>query len=148
MVEQNQPFVSVYRISEVFEKIYDGLDTYQLDELDKELMKIYPSEESKIWFYADYDEEDNTVGISIYITNPCPLSEEEETISPMDFDRLMITYLIRADIGNLPQLACCLGKMEEKQGEEYEIDFIPVHYTKKIDKYNIHFRITKKQSSQ
>ena len=143
-MEQNQAFVSVHKLTKIFEKIYAGLDTYQLGELDKELVKMYPSEESEVWFYSDYDEEGNSVGISIYITKPL----SEEAAQPKSFDKLMSAYLMRADIAKLPKVSSCLGRMEKKVGEGYEVDFIPVHYTKKIDKYNIHFRIIKNQSAQ
>ena len=34
--------------------------------------------------------------------------------------------------------------MEQKEGTKYEVDLIPAHYSKKIDKYSINFRVFKK----
>ena len=138
-MEKEKPLVSVHKLAKSFQKIYAGLNRDQLGELDNELLKMYPANQSEILLFSDYDEEENSVGISIYVTQPLA----EENVQKKSFDKLMLEYLIRADISKLPQVFSCLAFMERKEGEDYEVDFIPVSYTKKIDKYNIHLRITK-----
>ena len=56
----------------------------------------------------------------------------------------MFEYLLRADIEKLPDVFECIKLMERKEGNKYEVDFIPVFYTEEIDRYDIHFRIIKK----
>lgn len=138
-MEKEKPFVSVHQLAKIFKKIYAGLDTYQLGELDKELVKMYPSDESEILFTLGYSEDTNSVGVSIYVSKPL-LAEKVEKMS---FDKLMFEYLVRADISKLHQVFRCLEYMERKEGDAYEVDFIPVFYTKAIDKHDIHFRIIK-----
>ena len=131
--------VNIKKIATVFEKIHKGIVQFQLDELDKELIKIYPTNESEILLSADYSEDDNSVGISIYVSKP-QTSENTENIP---FDKIMFEYLIRCDIEKLTNFAECVELMERAKGDKYDIDFIPVFYTKEIDKYDLHLRITK-----
>lgn len=138
-MEQKQPFVSIHKLAKIFEKIYAGLDTYQIGELEKELLKMYPSEESEVLFSAGYTEDTNSVGISVYVSNPLT----GDNLQKVNFDKLIFEYLIRADISKLPQVLGCLERMERKGGKSDEVDFIPVFYTKDINKHDIHFRIIK-----
>ena len=134
-----EKLVSVHKLAKSFQKIYAGLNEQQLEALDKELMKIYPSEESEVLFGSDYGEGENSMGISIYVTQPLM----EENLKKISFDKLVFEYLVRADVSKLNQVSECLSLMEIKADDHYEIDFIPVHYTKAINKYDIHLRITK-----
>lgn len=138
-MENNQTFISIHKLAKAFEKIYKGLNQFQLGELDKELIKMYPSDESEVLFMTGYDEETNSIGVSLYISSP----STETKIEKIDFDKLMFAYLVRADLTKMSQVFECLKLMERKSGEEYEVDFIPVHYTETIDKHSINFRIIK-----
>lgn len=131
--------ISIKKLALAFEKIYKGIQQYQLDELDKEIIKIYPSTESEVLLSADYEEEENSIGMSIYVSKP-----QTENIEKKTFDKIMFEYLIHADIEKLVNFAECIELMERKQGTNYDIDFIPVFYTQEIGKYDLHIRITKK----
>ena len=139
MNEENTKTVSIHKIAKQFEKIYNGLNQEQLEQMDEELLKIHPSEESDVFMSADYDEDENSIGISIFISNPLP----QENLQKLSFDKLMFEYLIRADIKKLPTVLECLELMERKGSEQYEIHYMPVFYTEQLGDYDIHFRITK-----
>ena len=139
IMDKDKSIVSIHKLTKAFEKIYAGLDEEQLMELDKELSKIYPSEDSEVLLASDYGEEENSVGISIYVSKPL-VADQLQSIS---FDKLVLEYLLRADLSNLIQVSECLQLMESRGENHYDIDFIPVFYTKEIDKYDIHLRISK-----
>lgn len=136
MVTANE-IISIQKLAKSFEKIYHGLDKNQLEELDKETKKIYPSEESEVFLSTDYSEEENSVGVSIYVSKPL----SQNNLPKINFDKLMLEYLLRTDIRKLPVLFECIERMEQKGKNQYKIDFIPVFYTKELDKHDIHFRI-------
>ena len=129
--------ISIHKLTKFFKKIYTGSNPEQLKELEKELMKMYPSEESEVLLSTDYSEDENSVGVSIYVSNPIPQVEATK----MDFPALMFQYLSHADTRKLPSVFECLERMEKTGTDCYELDFIPVFYTDEINKYDIHFRI-------
>lgn len=86
--------ISIHRLTNFFKKIYLGLNQEQLKELEKELLKIYPSENSEVLFSTDYSEEDNSVGVSIYVSNPI----SQNDVTKLEFPILISQYLSRADI--------------------------------------------------
>ena len=134
-----QPVVSMKKIMDVFAKIHKGLNKEQLNELDKELLKIYPSEQSEVLVSTDYSEENNSVGVSIYVSEP----KTNTTIQKLPFNQLMSELLQSTDIDKLKNIWKCLELMERTDRNDYEVDFIPVFYTKEINQFDIHFRIIK-----
>ncbi len=132
--------VSVKKIEMICNKIANGIEKFQLYELDKELLKIYPTDNSEVFLATDYDEDDNSVGISIYVSNP----QTEEEVKPISFNKLLFEYLILTDIQKLTNVWECLELMERKSGDKYDLDFIPVFYTEEINMYDLNLRITKK----
>ena len=140
-MEKDNPTVNVHKIAKAFRQFYKGLEQYQLDALEKELLNMYPSEDSEVMIFTGYDEEDNSIGVSLFVTNAIQVEGKQK----MDFNQLLLEYLIRMDIERMDQLDNCIRLMERKEGDSYEVDFIPVSYNKRIDKYNIHFRIIKNQ---
>ncbi len=135
----NQNTVSIHKLARSFEKIYKGLDKHQISEMDKELIKMYPSKESEVLLSTDYGEEENSMGVSIYVSKPLA----KEKLEPISFDKLMFENLIRADISKLTNVSECIELMERKGSNTYEIDFIPVFYNEELKDYYIHFRITR-----
>jgi len=138
-MELKKVTVRISLIAKAFAKIYKTIDKQQIAEIETELLKIYPSPESEVLLSADYDDEENSVGVSIYVSKPLP----SDMVQKMNFDKLMFEYLLYADISKLHDVFECLQLMERKGSEAYEIDFIPVFYTKEIDSYDINFRILK-----
>ena len=139
-MEKDNPTVSVHKIAKAFQKMHKGLVQYQLDALEKELLNMYPSEESEVMIFTDYDEEENSIGVGLYVSKAIQVKAAEK----IDFDQLMLEFLKRMDISRMAQLYSCIGLMERKEGTDYELDLIPVHYSKNIDKHTINFRIFKK----
>jgi hypothetical protein len=131
--------ISIHKLTKVFKKVYLGANQEQLKELEKELMKVYPSEESEVLFSTDYSEEDNSVGISIYVSNPVPATETTKLELPV----LMSQYLNYADVRKLPSVFECLERMEQQGKDIYELDFIPVFYNEDLDDHYIHIRFFK-----
>lgn len=140
-MNKEKKHISIHKIAQSFHKIYEGLNKEQLKELDKELLKMYPSEHSEVLFFPDYGEEENSMGLSIYVTHP----QKDKAVKAINFSQLVLEYLIRADIAKLPQLSLCIELLERKGTNNYEVDFIPAFYNEDIDEYNIHFRITKNE---
>lgn len=138
-MEEGKPLVSIHKIAKSFQKICAGLQKQQLEELDKELIKIYPSEDSEVLLQADYEEEENSIGLSIYVSHPL----KNDDLEKLSFDQLVFEYLIRADISKLTQVSSCLNLMENQGDNNYDIDFVPVFYTKEIHRHDIHLRISK-----
>ncbi len=138
-MDTDRQIVNIKKTAKAFDKIYKGIEKHQLDELDKELVKIYPTDESEVLISTDYDEEENSVGVSIYVSKP-QTSENEQIIT---FDKLMFEYLIYADIAKLTHVWECIKLMERKKGDKYDLDFIPVFYNDDLGDYYIHCRITK-----
>ena len=138
-MQNNKSRQSIKKLALVFEKIDKGAQQFQLSELNKELLKIYPSSESELSLSADYSEDDNSVGISIYVSKP----QTDKLTQAIPFGKLMFEYLIRADIKKLVNFAECIELMERKTANKYDIDFIPVFYNDELGDYYIHLRITK-----
>ena len=139
-MDTEKTIVNIKKLARAFDKIYKGIAQNQLDELNKELLKIHPTDDSEVLLFADYDEEENSMGLSIYVSNP----DTDEELEALSFDKLMFEYLLLADITKLSNVWECIELMERSEGEDYDMDFIPVFYTKEIDKYDLHIRITKK----
>lgn len=138
-MDTNKATININSLIKKFEKIYKGLNKEQLTELDKELSKIYPSEQSEVLIAADYDNDENSMGLDIFISQPLSTT----TVKNINFDKLMQEYLIRADINKLTNVVKCLELMENKGKNNYEIDFIPVFYNDDLKNYYFHSRITK-----
>lgn len=138
-MEESKPIISVHKIIQFFSKAAIKLDEQQLKALDEELKKIYPTEKSEVSLTSSYSEEDNSIGISIFLSHPI----QEEPVVTLSFNQLMSEYLIRADIAKLPQVFDCINLLEKKEGQQYTVDFIPVFYTEAINKHDIHLRISK-----
>lgn len=138
-MEESKPIISVHKIIQFFSKAATKLDEQQLKALDEELKKIYPTEKSEVSLTSSYSEEDNSIGISIFLSHPI----QEEPVVALSFNQLMSEYLIRADIAKLPQVFDCINLLEKKEGQQYTVDFIPVFYTEAINKHDIHLRISK-----
>lgn len=135
----NKAILNIKKLSKAFDKIYRGIDKQQLDELDKELIKIYPTDDSEVLLSTDYDEEENSVGVSIYISKP----ETDKNLQKISFGELMFQYLIYADLNKIDDVWECIELMERKQGDKYDVDFIPVFYNDDLGDFYIHLRITK-----
>lgn len=140
-MNKEKKHISIHKLAQSFQKIYAGLDKTQLTALEEELLKMYPSEQSEVLFFPDYGEEENSMGLSIYVTHP----KKEKVIEKVNFDQVIFKYLIRADVAKLPQLSFCIELLEQRGTDKYEVDFIPVFCNEAIDEYNIHFRITKNE---
>jgi hypothetical protein len=63
----------------LFYKISEQTQETHLREFSKELRKIYPTENSLVTIISDYDEEENSVGLSIYVASPALLKDVEKT---------------------------------------------------------------------
>ena len=130
---------TIYNITKAFEKVFEGTDKLRCNALDNELIKIQPSENSQVLLSTDYDEEENSVGLSIYVSNP----QTGNHLVPLSFDKLMYQFLIRTQVSKLENIWECISLMERKEGNKYSIDFIPVFYNNELDDYYLHLRITK-----
>lgn len=139
-MEKNNSTVNVHNIAKAFQRFHKGLEQRQLHALEKELMNMYPSEDSEVMIFTGYDEKGNSIGVSLFVTKAIKVEEKQK----MGFNQLMLEYLIRMDIERMDALNNCIRLMERKEGDQYEVDFIPVSYNKRIDKYSLHFRIIKK----
>lgn len=138
-MEKTKDIVNIKKLELAFNKIYQGIEKYQSDELNKELVKMYPTDDSEVMLSAGYDEEENSMGIGIYVSKP--KTDKEPDIIP--FNQLMFEYLLRTDIEDLGNIMECIDLMERKSGNKYDVDFIPVFYNDELDNYYIHYRITK-----
>lgn len=136
----NQDIISVQKLITHFDTIYKSINKTQVEKLENELLKMHPSHKSEVFISSDYSEEENSVGISIYISEPKTGNEKK----PLAFDTLMQEYLIKADISKFKQVYECLELMSKKGNENYEVDFIPVFYNDELKDYYIHIRIIKK----
>lgn len=138
MEQEQQEFLSVWQIAQQFEKIYQGIDKTQVQVLEQELLKMYPSEKSQVWIFSDYGEDDNSIGLDIGISEAL-----KNVDTPKTFAQLMQNYLIYTDLQKLTGLAECIKLMERKAGEKYEVDLIPVFYHDELKNHHIHLRIIK-----
>ena len=138
-IATKNPF-TVFKMIQIFDKIEKGAHAEHLAVLSEELQKMHPTDESEVFFSTDYSVDENSVGVSIYVSNPIAT----EKAKPMPFGKLMTEYLLRSDVTELSNTAQCLNLIERADGNEYDVDFIPVFYTEEIDKHDINIRITKK----
>lgn len=139
-MNEEKTIMNIKKLSDTFEKISKGIEKSQLDALDKEIVKIYPSSESKVLISTDYGEEENSMGISIYISKPKTDMKQSEIY----FSKFMFECLLLSDVDKLKNVWECIELMERKQGNKYDLDFIPVFYNNDLDDYYIHGRIKKK----
>lgn len=138
MEQESENFLSVWQLAKQFEKIYQGLDKTQVQVLEQELLKMYPSDQSQVWIFSGYSEDDNLIGMNIGISQAL-----DETKTAKSFNELMKNYLFYADIQKLKGVSECINLMERKTGKRYEVDLIPAFYHHELKEYHIHFRITK-----
>ncbi len=131
--------VSVQSLAQYFQKIYEGLPDEQRSVFDKEIRQMYPSPQSEVSVSSGYNEDDNSIGVSVYVSKPL----REDEINPKNFGELMREYLHFSDTSRFVDIFECLQLMERQSGTDYEIDFIPVLYTQRLDSFYIHYRIKK-----
>lgn len=124
---------------DLFDKVSEQAQEMQLNEISKELSKIYPSEISLVTMMGDYDEQDNSVGLSIYVSDPAL----PEGVEEMDFYTFFAASLMLVEPAKLKNILACFTLMERKDGEKYDIDFVPVFFSDKLNEYYFHCRITK-----
>ncbi len=139
-MNDSTPKISVLKLSQAFDKIYKGLDKMQVTALEtEELYKIIPSDKTEVFMASDYDNDDNSIGLSVFVSNP------RKEINPNEkcFDKIMSEYLIRADISKFANIMQCINLMERKGTDKYSIDFIPVSYNDELKDYYLQFTITK-----
>ena len=93
-MEKDNVTVNVHKIAKAFQKFNMGLEPYQLDALEKELLNMYPSEDSEVMIFTDYDEEENSIGLGLYVSK----AKQVEVSQKINFDLLMLEYLQRMDV--------------------------------------------------
>ncbi len=139
-MNNNSTKISVFKLSQAFEKIYKGLNKMQVTALEtEELFKVIPSHSTEVFMASGYDNDDNTIGLSVYISNP--LKENNSQIK--SFDKIMNEYLQRSDTSRFENIMQCINLMESKGKDKYTLDFIPVFYNEDLKEYYLHLSITK-----
>lgn len=140
-MNKEKPIINIKKLTDTFTNISQGIEKHQLDEFYKEIIKIYPSYDSEVLISTDYDEEENSVGFSIYVSKPKADIKQSE----INFSNFMSECLLLSDVNKLANIWNCLELMEQKQGDKYDLDFIPVFYNNELGDYYIHGRIKKKK---
>ncbi len=138
MVQVANP-ISIHKIKKAFEKIYAGMDKTLVPELENEIHQLVPSDTSEVYMVAGYDEQDNRIGVSVYVSNPLNKAD----IKDMHFDEIFYQWLLKANITKLPDVMECIDYMERKGTDRYEIGFINVSYNKGLGDHCFNFSITK-----
>ncbi len=139
-MNDNKQQISIAKLAKAFEKIHKGLNKEQVNVIVKEEMsKVIPSENSEVYMTADYDDEENSMGMSIYVSNPLPMQDIKE----LHFDKIMFEYLIRTDFNKLSDIMECINLLEHKGSDYYTIDGTPVFYAKELKDYCFQITITK-----
>ncbi len=139
-MNNNNKKVSISKLVKAFEKIYKGLNKMQITAFEtEELFKIVPSEETEVFMASDYDDEENSMGVSLYVSKPLA-NQNPESIR---FDKIMFECLVKADTKKFSNIMQCINLMERKGTDNYSIDYIPVSYDKKLGDYYIQYTITK-----
>jgi len=132
------PKISNFKeLKEVFNRIYKGLDKTQLAQFELEMQKLIPSDKSEIFIASGTDNEDNSITISSYVSDPA-INHDYLT-----FDKIMELWLQIVDFDKLKNISECLDILEQTQKDDYEVDYIPVRYNDKINKHTTNFRIIK-----
>jgi len=131
--------ISVDAVNKAFEKIYKGLEKKYVRVIEKEMAKLIPSETSNVYLTAGYGEYDNTAGFNVFVSNPT----NDNKSSEIRFDKIILAWLLKADIDKLPVIWDCLSRMENKKGEKYSIDGIPAFFNNETGEFYSHFTISK-----
>jgi len=132
--------VSIFRIAKAFEKIYKGLNKEQISIIEQqEMVKVVPSNKTEVHIGVGYEDEGNSIGLSIYVSNP----KKSPNPQKVRFDKLMFEYLLKSDVERLTNVMECINLMERKGKNSYTIDGIPVFYSEDLGDYYLHLRIKK-----
>ncbi len=139
MTTQTANPVSIDAINKAFRKIYAGMDKTLVPELENEIHQLVPSENSEVYMVAGFNDEDNRISVSVYVSNPIDKSE----VKDIHFDEIFFRWLLKANILKLSDVMECINYMERKGTDRYEIGFISASYNKKLEEYYFHFSIIK-----
>lgn len=131
--------INIDSIASSFTKMYEGLSADALPGIEKELAKIVPSASSKVLLSAGFDENNSTLIINIFVTNP-QKNVEPDTIT---FSSVLSLLLQFSEIKKLPDVMDCIDRLERNFGDNYTIDGIPVSYNEDTGMYYFRFTITK-----
>ncbi len=140
LMSDEEATVIIKKLNSAFKKASEGIEKSQQDEFNREIMKMYPQKDSKASISADYDEKENSVGFSIYVSAPSLGVKPPE----IHFSKFIYECLLLSDADKLKNVWECIELMERKEGTEYDLDFIPVYYNNELYEYYIHGRIRKK----
>ena len=139
-MDDDQAPAAVKKLADLFTKISEGIEKKQQDEFDAEIMKLYLHRESKVSISSDYDEKENSVGFSIFVSAPSSAVKPSE----IHFNQFIYECLLLSDADQLKSIQECIELMERKDGSRYDLDFIPAYYNDELCEYYIHGRIRKK----
>ncbi len=131
--------ISIDSIAALFTKMYQRLPQKALTVIEKELAKIVPTASSRVLFSAGFSEDDNTLIINIFVTNPNK-NTAQDTITFTSVLSLLLQY---AEINKLSDVMDCIHRLERSSGDDYIIDGIPVTFNEDTGMYYFRFTITK-----
>jgi hypothetical protein len=137
-METTEKEINLFDILQSFKKISDGLDKTRLAAILKEMVFIMPLPDSLVTAMPGYDEEENEMPITFFVTKP------EETEKPKDYTflEIMTELLLKTNFKDLTVIYDCLERMEKK-GQNYQINGTEIEYSKNLGDYVFYLFISK-----
>ena len=137
-IEQEDKAMNLDMILKAFDKIHNGLEKKYLDGVMNEMIKIMPLSDSRVVVRAGFDEEENKIGITFYVSKP----ENVEITKKSNFIELLSALLLKIDFDKLERIWNSICRLEKK-GEQYKINGTVVHYNQKLGDYIFNLFISK-----
>ncbi len=134
---ETKTVTSIDSLHKAFIKIHEGLETEFVSRIEQEMIQLVPSENSSVFLKAGYSENENTLSLNVYVSNP------QSEVKEIHFSDIIYQWLIKADVENLPLIQKYILLMEAKKGDSYEIDAIPAIYNDQLKEYYLRFVVSK-----
>ncbi len=134
---KTKTITSIDSLHKAFIKIYQGLGVEFVSRIEQEMIQLVPSEDSSVFLKAGYSENENTLSLNVYVSNP------QKDPKEIHFSEIIYQWLIKADVENLPLIQKYILLMEAKKGDSYDIDAIPAIYTEQLKEYYLRFVVSK-----
>ena len=130
--------INVATILQSFAKIHAGLQEKYLSEVEKQMSIIMPLPESEVVTMSGYDETENKMSITFFVSKP----QTAKTSTEHKFMETITALMMKTDIDKLKRVHSCLSRLEKK-GAKYQINGTETEYSKRLGDYTFYLFISK-----
>ena len=122
---------------ELFDKLYSLLDKTRIPRLNEELVKLVPTQNSKVFMSTDMIYEPASIGFTVLVSNPA----SNVSVETIDFTEVFKMWAKKNIKKRVQNVNICLTELTMAVSDKWDIDFVEVYYDESSTYYALHFRI-------